>query len=287
MHKLFEFIRSTYAFVLFVVLELFAIHYYANSTYYTQAKLMSRSNSVVGGLHGVSSDFRHYFLLGRENRELLERVGELTRQVAELQALAKDTIAVRTVKDKSGRESYRVMHAQVVSNSVNKSQNFIVLNRGMADGVTADMTLLAADGSMTGYVVDCTERYAVAISVLNTSFKISGKIKGTDFIGSVYWDGRDPHCVTMTELSKYAEPKIGDEVVTAGFSRFFPGVNIGKITDVEMNETETFYTVNIELDARMSALTDVILVEKCDYGEIDDLISRQMEMEQTSTSLFQ
>lgn len=51
------------------------------------------------------------------------------------------------------------------------------------------MAVLSSDGAMAGYVVDCTERYAVAMSVLNTSFRASGKLAGSDYFGSIYWDG--------------------------------------------------------------------------------------------------
>ena len=33
---------------------------------YTQAKLLTRSNQVVGGVNGIFADIRSYFTLGRE-----------------------------------------------------------------------------------------------------------------------------------------------------------------------------------------------------------------------------
>ena len=53
MHKLFEFIRSVYVAVLFIVLEIAAVSYYARSTYYTQARLLTRSNQAIGGVHSL------------------------------------------------------------------------------------------------------------------------------------------------------------------------------------------------------------------------------------------
>ena len=82
MRKLLEFIRSVYVVVLFVVLEAIAISYYAHSTYYTQARLLARSNQLVGGVHGLFAGVRHYFSLGRENRELLAHVARMKEQLA-------------------------------------------------------------------------------------------------------------------------------------------------------------------------------------------------------------
>ena len=156
--------------------------------------------------------------------------------------------------------------------SADRAQNLVVLNRGRRDGVAEEMALLASDGSMAGYVVDCTERYSVAMSVLNTSFRASGKLVGSDYFGSIYWDGADPHTVVLDELSKYADPQPGQEVVTTGFSQYFPAdVLIGWVESAELNETRTAFKVRVRLAAEMSRLTDVILVENRDLTEIRDL----------------
>lgn len=271
LHKLFEFIRSIYVVVLFVLLEALAVGYYAHATYYTQARLLSRSNQVAGGLHGLLAGIRRYFLLSEENRALLAYNAELKERLARYEE-AEAIVGFETALSEIGDSKYRVMNAAVISNTLNRAQNLIVLNRGTRDGVVPDMALLSPDGAMAGYVVDCTERYAVALSVLNTSFRASGKLAGSDYIGSIYWDGIDPDVVVMGELSKYAEPAPGQEVVTTGFSQYFPaGVKIGVVESAELNDTRTSYTARVRLTARIARLTDVLLVENRDLYEIRDL----------------
>lgn len=82
----------------------------------------------------------------------------------------------------------------------------------------------------------------------------------------------DPHVVVLGELSKYADPQPGDEVVTTGFSQYFPeDVLIGEVESAELNETRTAYTVRVRLAAEMSRLTDVVLVGNRDLYEIREL----------------
>ena len=246
MRKLFEFIRSIYVVVLFVALEVAAISYYAHSTHYTQARLLARSNQVAGGVHGFFAGIRRYFSLGHENRLLLGRVAQLEERLAQ--------------------------YEEAETNTVNRAQNLITLNRGRQDGVVEEMAVLSPDGAMAGYVVDCTERYAVAMSVLNTSFRASGKLADAEYYGSIYWDRLDQNVVILGELSKYADPKPGQEVVTTGFSQYFPAdVLIGWVESAELNETRTAFKVRVRLAAEMSRLTDVILVENRDLTEIRDL----------------
>lgn len=271
MYKLFEFIRSVHAVLLFVLIEGLALHFYARSTPFTQARLLTGSNRVVGGVHGLFTGIHRYFTLGRENRALLERVTALEEQLARYRA-AEDSVRYDRYMQGADKGPYRLVTARAISNSVNRSRNFITLDKGRRDGVVPDMAVLSADGAMVGYVASCTERYAVAVSALNTSFRASGKIAGSDYFGSIHWDGTDRRCVTMTELSKYAEPRPGDEVVSTGYSLYFPAdVPIGRVERAELNENKTSYTVRIRLQADMTALGDVILVENRGLDELRTL----------------
>lgn len=271
MRKLIEFIRSVYVVVLFVVLEALAIGYYARSSCFTQARLLSRSNAAVGAVHGFLASVRRYFSLKADNEILLERVAYLEERLAQYDEAA-NIDRLRSYMAEIGGSKFRVMTASVVSNTINRTQNFIIINRGRQDGVAPDMAVLAPNGAMVGYIIDCSDRYAVAMPILNTVFRASGKLSGADYAGSVYWDGADPHTVLFGELSKYAEPRRGQEVVTTGFSLFFPeNVLIGWVESVAMNETRSAFTVRVRLAAEFSKLTDVILVENRDAPEIIDL----------------
>lgn len=296
MYKLIEFIRSTYVVVLFVVLEAVTIGHYARSTHYARARLLAKATQVVGGGQHALTGIRHYFRLGRENRELLAYAASLQERLANYEAAALSDLSVHpfvlhaadttTVgrTDSTRRSSgdvlrnivskqYRTIPAAVISNTINKPENFIVLNRGRRDSVKKEMAVLSSGGALVGYVIDCSERYSIALSVLSNSFRTSGKLSGSDYFGLIYWNGTDPHTVMLGDLSKYAEPKPGQEVETTG-SLFFPdGIKIGRIIDARLNETGTTYTARVELTARLSGLSHVILVENRDLGEIQSLLN--------------
>ncbi|MBP3482530.1 MAG: rod shape-determining protein MreC [Alistipes sp.] len=266
MYKLIEFIRRSYVTILFVILEIAAINYYAHSTPYTRARLLASANSVFGGVHGVISGFGEYFSLARENRILTARVAELEQQLTVCREAAGD------VGFEPAELQYEFMPARVVSNSINRSHNFITLNRGLRDGVVNDMAVLSPSGAIVGYILDCSERYSVAISVLNTSFRTSGKIAGDGYSGSIEWRSDNPHKVTMYELSKYANIEVGAQVVTTGFSHYFPAdLPIGTIEDFRMKEDNTAYTATVRLATDFTKLHNVLLVKNIGQGEVMQL----------------
>ena len=270
MYRLWEFISRSYVTLLFVLLEAIAIGLYARSTYYTQATVLARANALTGGLAGAITDIGGYFSLSKENRELTARVAELEQRLAFYDGQIDSSRPIDIAE-----LQYEFMPARVVSSSINRSHNFITLDKGLRDGVVNGMALLSPSGEAVGYILDCSERYSVAISILNTSFRTGCKIKGDGYSGSIEWNGGSTYEVTMRELSKYAKIEIGAEVVTTGVSHYFPSdMLIGWVESYELDDSKTYYNARVRLAADFSNLHNAILVKYIDREEVVDLEMR-------------
>lgn len=270
MLKLIEFIKKAYLPLLFVVLEIVAIHYYAHSNSYAEARLLSTSNAIVGGVYGSISGVGDYFGLRKRNRVLMAEMAALQNELTRYRESA-----VYDQLDSLGMEvesQYSYMTARVVRNTVSRQRNYLTLNKGLRDGVVTDMAVITPDGAMVGYVVSCSERYSVAISILNTAFNASGKLAGDGYSGSIYWDGFDSHRVKMHELSKYAPIEVGDTIVSTGFSHFFPeDITIGYVEQMEVDEPTSSLKLELRLAADMTRLQDVLLIKNIDIYELTAL----------------
>lgn len=278
MYKLIEFIRRIYVVLLFILIETIALNYYARSSFYTQAKILAHANSVTGALQQSIFSLRHYFTLRSENEMLAQRVAELENALTiyreQERQMQTDTLTMAAMDSTmlASLSQYRYTTARVISNTINSSHNFITLNRGRQHGVLVDMAVVTPDGAMVGYVLECSERYSIVMPMLNTEFRTSGKISGDEHFGSISWDGTSPHRVQMSELTKYSEFEIGDEVIASGLSQYFPeGVRIGYVESLKENENHTSYDVEIRLAADMTRLSNVILIENTNYTEIYEL----------------
>ncbi len=269
MRRLFEFIRSVYVVVLFVLLEVIAINVYARSDLYAQAKILGYSTRVVGSAQGVLFGFRGYFSLRKKNDILLSRVKELERELSLYQYMQADSMLWALSQVDSPR-SY--ICSSVVSNTISRRENYITLNRGQRDGVHRNMAVTSPDGVMVGYIVATTERYSIAISVLNTRFRGSGKIEGEEYMGSIFWTGQNRYQLEMRELSKYATINVGDEIVTTGHSQIFPeGIKIGRVVSFALNQAATAYNATIDVACDISALSQVLIISNNNYVEVETL----------------
>ena len=271
MQKLVYFIRKTAVAIVFIILEIIAIRCYAYSTPYTQARLLVWSNNVVGYIHSVYAGVSNYFTLRRENIRLTEHIASLENRIRALEAsLPEESLSADGVLSK-----YEYLSAKVISSSTNRSRNFITLNKGFSDGVSVDMAVVTPEGSAVGIVVDCSENFAVAKTLLNIDFRISGVLAGDGSHGAVVWNEYDTQIVDFVELSKYANVKEGDEVRAAGFSHYFPSeVVIGKIESVAWAENKTSYNCKIRLAADMERVFNVLLIRNTNSGEAQALEDR-------------
>lgn len=282
MYRLIEFIRRIYVVLLFVLIQAIALSVYSSSTHYTRAKLISRAMGITGGVQGIIADVDHYFGLNEQNEMLARRVAELENQM-DIYRQAVDTLLsseqVRmaiTEATAQQLQHYRYITARVVANTINRPHNYITLDKGTAQGVEPNMGVITPDGNMVGYVVDCSEHYAVVMPIINVDFRGGGKldIEGDteNRIGSISWDGRDASRVTMSDLLEYANPKAGDKV--SSNSHYFPPmmkVNVGEVESISKSKNKNTYEVVLRLATDFSSLDHLILVHNERFKEVTEL----------------
>ena len=285
MYRLIEFIRRIYVVLLFVLIQAIALSVYSSSTHYTRAKLISRAMGITGGVQGIIADVDHYFGLNEQNEMLARRVAELENQM-DIYRQAVDTLLsseqVRmaiTEATAQQLQHYRYITARVVANTINRPHNYITLDKGTSQGVEPNMGVITPDGNMVGYVVDCSEHYAVVMPIINIDFRGGGKldIEGDteNRIGSISWDGRDASRVTMSDLLEYANPKAGDKV--SSNSHYFPPmmkVNVGEVESISKSKNKNTYEVVLRLATDFSSLDHLILVHNERFKEVTDLESK-------------
>ncbi len=237
--------------------------------------MLSYSNSVVGGVQGFWSDVRGYFRLHSENEILIARVAELENELSGLRAERSDSLLwSRSQMEVANDQPYTYTMARVVSNSINKLENYIVVNRGTKDGIRKNMAVVSSGGAMVGYVTACSARYSVVVSILNTKFKTSGKVEDQSYMGAISWSGESRYCVEMRDLSKYSEVTEGAKIVSTGYSQIFPeGIQIGRVASAQLNKGQTAYDVVVELSADISALDEVIIINNNNYTEVEELLN--------------
>lgn len=264
MHNLAEFLRKNKHWLLFFFLEvvsivlLFRFNNYQGSVWFTSA------NILAGRTYEMSSKVGSYLTMGKVNKELTRRNVILEQQVHELsKELYEKTRDPKYLSKGQYRflAPFNLIEAKVVSNSLNKSENFITINKGSWDGIKRDMGVVCGNGVVgTVYLVGI--HYSVVIPILNARSNISCAIQGRDYFGYLHWSGGVSDVAYLDDIPRHARFKLGDRVVTSGYSSIFPaGVLVGKVKHVYNSDDDLSFRVAVQLSTDFGNLRDVCVID--------------------------
>lgn len=259
MVKIFKFFAKHYFVMLFILFEFITLSLVVSFNHYQRASFLSSANGFTGYFFEQSSDFSDYFNLKAVNAQLAEENAYLRSKLPSSFRNSRDYSSL--VYDTLGREKYVFRNARVINNSVNKNFNYITIDKGSRQGIKPEMGVISAQG-VVGVIKDVSDNYSTVLSLLNTRFKLSAKLKEEGDFGSLAWDGRSYDVATFNEIPKHAKLNLGDQVVTSGYSVIFPeGIPVGVVETFSLGEGESFYEINVHLAVDFKKLTYVEVVE--------------------------
>ena len=264
MRNLLEFLAKYNHWFVFLILEVVSMVLLFQYNSYQGSAWFSSANAVTGKLYEWDANVETFFSLTKVNQELTQRNAYLEQEVQKLS----DSL-VSVTKDSSiyHRDqfallrNYRLIPAKVVANSVDKPGNLMTIDTGSADGIHKDMGVISGTG-VVGIVYLVAEHYAIVIPVLNTKSNISCMIQNRGYFGYLRWKGGVSDLAYLEEVPRHAHFKLGDYVVTSGYSAVFPpGVRVGRILHVFNSADGLSYRVQLRLSTDFARLRDVCVID--------------------------
>lgn len=264
MRNLLEFLAKYNHWFVFLILEVVSMVLLFQYNSYQGSAWFSSANAVTGKLYEWDANVETFFSLTKVNQELTQRNAYLEQEVQKLS----DSL-VSVTKDSSiyHRDqfallrNYRLIPAKVVANSVDKPGNLMTIDKGSADGIHKDMGVISGTG-VVGIVYLVAEHYAIVIPVLNTKSNISCMIQNRGYFGYLRWNGGVSDLAYLEEVPRHAHFKLGDYVVTSGYSAVFPpGVRVGRILHVFNSADGLSYRVQLRLSTDFARLRDVCVID--------------------------
>lgn len=257
------------SFVLFLLLEGICIFMLVNYNESQKEIFLNSSGNLNGRVNSFTHRVGEIYGAHRELDSLAEVVRDLRTQnlylVSVLEENELDTLTLDT--------GFTYKAARVIQNSINKSNNFITINRGSSQGVEPRMGVVS-DNGIIGVVRDVSKNFSTVMSILHRQSQISCKIKHSAFFGNLKWLGLDPDIVFLEDIPKHAAIAVGDTIQTSGYSRHFPmGLDIGKIKDISLSQGSNSFTIEVDLFNDMSNLEVVYILEDRQASELDSLIT--------------
>ena len=258
MFNLLQLLLKLSSFFVFVVLEIICFSLIVKYNQQQSDVYVNSVNRFTGFVQEKSAATYQYFQLYDENIRLARENAQL------LERLANAGINVQSEIDTAYTDSlqaqYTFIEAKVIKNSVNQNHNYLVLNKGKRDGVTAHSGVVTDQG-VVGIVRQVSENYAVAMSILHRQTKINARIRNKVFFGPLTWQGTDIHLFNLEDIPKHAPVMKGDTIETSGYSTIFPeGIMLGTVEKLSLDPGSNFFTIEVRSSLDMSTIQHAYIV---------------------------
>ncbi|MBO6027229.1 MAG: rod shape-determining protein MreC [Bacteroidales bacterium] len=273
MYNLIRFIQKHHFVLLFLVLEVLCIVLMTMTQNYHRQKRINTTNDLVGRIYETGTGIGDYFRLGKVNRELAEENAQLRRQLAVVTDTTKGYLEVINADT-----IYEFIPARVVNSTVNRPNNYIMINKGIADGIEKDMGVISSNG-IVGIVSDVSPHYASVMSLLHSYTTISVRFKDSQQLANLRWENTNYRYGIIDDIPTHLRLRQGDTIVTSSYSYIFPeNLMAGTVMELIPSPSGTLNKAKIRFATDFSSLKNVYVIRHTNKAELDELLKNQSKL---------
>ena len=203
-----------------------------------------------------------------ENRRLRREIQYLKGQNDQLQALAADSQRLAALLEFKERIPAQTLAARVIGRDSTNWYRAMVLDKGTADGVRAEMGVVTLSG-VVGRVVKTTRSTSVVLLVSDPNNAVTGLIQRTREEGIV--EGTAEGRARLKYIPLLSSVRAGDTVMTSGLTGGFPkGIPIGVVSRIDKEEGALFQSAEIVPDVDFAKVEETLVITSSDQTPPSD-----------------
>ena len=129
------------------------------------------------------------------------------------------------------------------------------------------------DKGILGIVENTSNNFSTVQSILSDKSTINAKIKNSNHFGSLVWENTtDYNVVQLIDIPRLVPLTIGDTIVTGAMSSIFPeNIPIGTIKSFDLDNSKSFYFINVELFNDMANIGTIYIIKNLNRKEVLEL----------------
>ena len=255
---------------IFILLEVAAIAMLHSSSVLQDIWLNRASHRVSGWLWGSGNRIAGYFQLDSRNKLLQEENARLSEELRKYRELEKSDEYLSRAG--TADDGFDYIFARIVKMGTNAQRNYIIVDKGLLDGVCPDCGVVTSEG-VVGVVDAADDHLAYGRTLMNPSMHVSVRIGRDGVAGPLSWNGRSSRGALLSGIPLGYKAEAGDTLWTSGYSAIFPaeipvGVVVGSSTrsgasqDVAVELLQDFRALDYVTVVRNRSLSAIEALEK-------------------------
>lgn len=252
---------------IFIALEVAALAMLNNNGTIQRMWFSQAAHGFMGTVWGSTQKVKDYFSLRSINDSLAIENHNLRVRNARLEEIADET-ADSTAEHKD--KGFIFLPANIVKISNNTQHNYMIVDKGYADGVSEGSGVITGKGAV-GIIDAVSENYSYARSFKNHGMSISARLGREGSVGPLSWNGRGSNEAILSEIPHHVDFAPGDTVYTSGFSSIFPAdIPLGITGGAKVVNGAT-YEIEVELFEDFASLRYVTIADNLGREEMNAL----------------
>ena len=274
MKLLFSFIKRFQTVLVFLFLQFFALNTYIKSLDYTESAFINSTWSLTSKVVAWKNDF-YYFINLKHNNKILQNENIKLRNNLKNNSiqLIKDTVSVI---DTIYKQRYTYVPANVINSTISRRNNYFTLNIGSSRGIKVGQGVVSSNG-VVGITYSVSENFCLVKSVLSKAINIAVEIEPKHFFGFLEWDGKSSLLGVVSGVSNDVSIGKNSLIKTRGGQLFPKGINIGRVTKVEVVEGKPEWHIYFKFSEDFRKLQNVYVVKDLYLEEQEQLENTEIK----------
>jgi rod shape-determining protein MreC len=251
--------------LLFIILSLGLMTYQSKKGHLLPLRFL---NNTLNGFHAtvnsvkdsVTSPFKKMLIREEENTRLKAELKRLREEQQKYQEALLENRRLRELLSLKGNDHGYVTSARVIARGADQWSNTFVLDKGLSDGLTKDMTAITPKG-LIGKISGVSNSYSYLLLLTDLNFSAAVRLQENRREGII--SGMGLRKCQLKYIPTEEEVKIGNIVITSGLDSLFPqGIPVGYISKVDKKGAGLFQNIEVTPFEDNSKVEEVAIIKR-------------------------
>ena len=247
---------------LFVLLVLFSFNILLNNDSPNTLLVRAKFLDSFSFISSPSMWLKTIVQLEEETQLLREKNLQLSLQSEEMIRSYEENINLKNLLDYKKDSNFNLVAAKVLNMGSSSNISSITINVGLNENIKINQPVIIPEG-VIGKTILVGKSTSLVQLITDVNYRASVRIFPSGSIGILRYL-RDDIC-EVREIQKNAEIKLGDAVLTSGFSDIYPSnLKIGNVIEIQDEISSFQKIVKVRVSSNIGSLLNVFVVREDD-----------------------
>ncbi len=215
--------------------------------------------SVFQGIRGTFNFFIHLRKIERENRDLKREIDYLKIKVKKINELEAENERLKKLLEFRESSELKLVPAKVIGFSPREDEYVLIIDKGSGDGLRENAAVITPEG-LVGKLSEVKTNFSLVQLILDPDVQVSVRLVRSREVGILKAIEGE---LRIRLLSKEADVRKGDEVITSGLGSVFPeGLYVGEVGEVREDPNSVEKKIWVDSAVPFDTLEEVFVVKK-------------------------